>query len=312
MTRQAWGDAIVTVSEAGAALDFFFPDPRLGPPGGPDQVAAGAEREDPLRAVRVTRRRVEVADLDAPPRDAGDAYLRLHLLSHRLARPNSMNLDGIFGVLPTVCWTSLGPVDAGEAGAFLLRARSAGRQVEVRSADKFPPMLDYVVPAGVRVADGSRVRLGAYLAEGTTVMHEGFVNYNAGTLGPAMVEGRISQGVVVGAGTDIGGGASIQGTLSGGGKDRIAVGERCLLSANSGLGISLGDDCVVEAGLYLTAGTIVTLPGGQRVKARELSGQSGLMFIRHSVTGTVEARARTGSWGALNAELHAAPPAAGR
>jgi 2,3,4,5-tetrahydropyridine-2,6-dicarboxylate N-succinyltransferase len=313
VTRQAWGDAIVTVSEAGAALDFFFPDPRLGPPGGPDQVAAGPEREDPLRAVRVTRRRVEVADLDAPPRDAGDAYLRLHLLSHRLARPNSMNLDGIFGVLPTVCWTSLGPVDAAEAGAFQLRAREAGRQVEVRSADKFPPMLDYVVPAGVRVADASRVRLGAYLAEGTTVMHEGFVNYNAGTLGAAMVEGRISQGVVVGAGTDVGGGAAIMGTLSGGGKERITVGERCLLGSNSGLGISLGDECVIEAGLYLTAGTVVTLPGGQRVKARELSGQSGLMFIRHSVTGTVEARTRTGSWGALNAQLHAAaPPAAGQ
>ena len=312
MTRQAWGDAIVTVSEAGAALDFFFPDPRLGPPGGPDQVAAVPERADPLRAVRVTRRRVEVADLDAPPRDAGDAYLRLHLLSHRLARPNSMNLDGIFGVLPTVCWSSLGPVDAAEAGAFQLRARAAGRQVEVRSADKFPPMLDYVVPAGVRVADASRVRLGAYLAEGTTVMHEGFVNYNAGTLGQAMVEGRISQGVVVGAGTDIGGGAAIMGTLSGGGKERITVGERCLLGSNSGLGISLGDDCVIEAGLYLTEGTVVTLATGQRAKARELSGQPGLLFRRNSVTGTVEALPRTGSWGMLNAQLHAAaPPAAG-
>ncbi len=308
MTRQAWGDAIVTVSAAGAALDFFFPDPRLGAPGGPGQVAAGVEREDPLRAVRVTRRRVEVADLDRPPRDAADAYLRLHLLSHRLARPNSMNLDGIFGVLPTVCWTSAGPVDAAEAGAFLLRARVAGRQVEVRSADKFPPMLDYVVPAGVRVADASRVRLGAYLAEGTTVMHEGFVNFNAGTLGACMIEGRISQGVVVGADTDVGGGASIMGTLSGGGKERIAVGERCLLGANSGLGISLGDDCVVEAGLYLTAGTVVTLASGQRVKARELSGQPGLMFIRNSVTGSVEARARTTAWGALNAQLHAAAP----
>jgi len=312
MTRQAWGDAIVTVTEAGAALDFFFPDPRLGPPDGPDQLAAGPERDDPLRAVRVTRRRVEVADLDAPPRDAADAYLRLHLLSHRLARPNSMNLDGIFGVLRTVCWTSLGPVDAAEAGAFQLRARAAGRQVEVRSADKFPPMLDYVVPAGVRVADASRVRLGAYLADGTTVMHEGFVNYNAGTLGAAMVEGRISQGVVVGAGTDIGGGASIMGTLSGGGKDRISVGERCLLGANSGLGISLGDDCVIEAGLYLTAGTVVTLAGGEPVKARELSGRPGLLYRRNSVTGTVEALPRSGSWGTLNAQLHAAaPPAAG-
>jgi 2,3,4,5-tetrahydropyridine-2,6-dicarboxylate N-succinyltransferase len=310
VARQAWGDAIVTISDAGAALDFFFPDPRLGPADGPSHVDPGPDREDPLRGVRVTRRRVQVADLDEPPGDAGDAYLRLHLLSHRLAAPNSMNLDGIFGVLPTVCWTSLGPVDAAEAGAFQLRARAAGHQVQVRSADKFPPMLDYVVPAGVRVADASRVRLGAYLGEGTTVMHEGFVNYNAGTLGAAMVEGRISQGVVVGAGTDVGGGAAIMGTLSGGGKERITVGERCLLGSNSGLGISLGDDCVVEAGLYLTAGTIVTLAGGQRVKARELSGLSGLMFIRHSVTGTVEARARTGSWGALNTQLHAAGPAA--
>jgi 2,3,4,5-tetrahydropyridine-2-carboxylate N-succinyltransferase len=310
VARQAWGDAIVTVSEAGAALDFFFPDPRLGPPDGPSQVDPGPDREDPLRAVRVTRRRVEVADLDEPPGEPGDAYLRLHLLSHRLTRPNSMNLDGVFGVLPTVCWTSLGPVDAAEAGAFQLRARAAGRQVQVRSADKFPPMLDYVVPAGVRVADASRVRLGAYLAEGTTVMHEGFINYNAGTLGASMVEGRISQGVVVGAGTDVGGGAAIMGTLSGGGKERISVGERCLLGSNSGLGISLGDDCVIEAGLYLTAGTIVTLASGQRVKARELSGLSGLMFIRHSITGTVEARARKGSWGALNAQLHTAGPAA--
>ena len=310
MARQAWGDAIVTVSEAGAALDFFFPDPRLGRADGPSQVHPGPDREDPLRGVRVTRRRVQVADLDEPPGDAGDAYLRLHLLSHRVARPNSMNLDGIFGVLPTVYWTSLGPVDAAEAGAFQLRARAAGREVQVRSADKFPPMLDYVVPAGVRVADASRVRLGAYLAEGTTVMHEGFINYNAGTLGAAMVEGRISQGVTVGAGADIGGGAAIMGTLSGGGTERITVGERCLLGSNSGLGISLGDDCVIEAGLYLTAGTIVTLASGQRVKARELSGLSGLLFIRHSVTGTVEARARTGSWGALNAQLHAAGPAA--
>ena len=306
MARQAWGDAIVTVSEAGVPLDFFFPDPRLGPASGPDQFAPPPEREDPIRAVHVTQRRVEIADLDEAPADAGDAYLRLHLLSHRLARPNSMNLDGIFGVLPTVCWTSAGPVDAAGAAAVQMRARAAGREVQVRSADKFPPMLDYVVPAGVRVADASRVRLGAHLAEGTTVMHEGFVNYNAGTLGASMVEGRISQGVVVGAGTDVGGGASIMGTLSGGGKERVAVGERCLLGANSGLGISLGDDCVIEAGLYLTAGTIVTLESGQRVKARELSGQSGLLFRRNSVTGAVEALSRTTSWGALNAHLHGA------
>ncbi len=306
MTRQAWGDAVVTVTGAGAPLDFFFPDPRLGPPGGPAQFPAGPDRADPVRAVRMTHRRVEIADLDAAPGDPGDAYLRLHLLSYRLVRPNTINLDGIFTVLPTVAWTSAGPVDAAETVAVQLRARAAGQQVQVRSVDKFPPMLDYVVPAGVRVADAVRVRLGAHLAEGTTVMQEGFVNFNAGTLGASMVEGRISQGVVVGAGTDIGGGAAIMGTLSGGGKERITVGERCLLGSNSGLGISLGDDCVIEAGLYLTAGTIVTLEDGQRVKARELSGRPGLVFIRHSVTGAVLARPRTTAWGGLNAQLHAA------
>ena len=296
------------MSEAGGGpLDFFFPDPRLGPPAGPGQFTPVPERADQVRAVRITHRRVEIADLDAPPIDSGDAYLRLHLLSYRLVQPNSINVDGIFGVLPTVCWTTAGPVNAAQTVAVQMRARAAGRHIEVQSVDKFPRMLDYVVPDGVRVADASRVRLGAHLAEGTVVMHEGFVNFNAGTLGPSMVEGRISAGVVVGAGTDVGGGAAIMGTLSGGGKERIAVGERCLLGSNSGLGISLGDDCVVEAGLYLTAGTIVTMhASGQRVKARELSGQSGLMFIRNSVTGTVEARPRANAWGALNAQLHSA------
>lgn len=306
MTRQAWGDAVVTVTEAGSKLDYFFPDPQLGPASRPAQFAVSPDHADPVRAVRTTHRRVEIADLDAPPADAGDAYLRLHLLSHRLVRPNTINLDGVFACLPTVGWTSAGPVDPAEIVAVRLRARAAGRQIQVRSVDKFPPMLDYVAPPGVRVADAIRVRLGAHLAEGTTVMHEGFVNFNAGTLGASMIEGRISQGVVVGAGTDIGGGAAIMGILSGGGKERITVGERCLLGSNSGLGISLGDDCVIEAGLYLTAGTVVTLPDGRRVKARELSGQSGLMFIRNSVTGTVQARARTAAWGGLNAQLHAA------
>jgi 2,3,4,5-tetrahydropyridine-2-carboxylate N-succinyltransferase len=310
MARQAWGDAAATVTQAGAALDYFFPDPRLGAPGGASQFAPEPDRDDPVRGVRVTARRVEIADLDAPPAGPGDAYLRLHLLSHRLVRPNSINVDGIFGVLPNVCWTSEGPVDPAEVTAAHLRARAAGRPLQVRGLDKFPPMLDYVAPAGVRIADASRVRLGAHLAEGTVVMHEGFVNFNAGTLGTSMVEGRISQGVVVGAGSDVGGGASIMGTLSGGGKERVSVGERCLIGANAGLGISLGDDCVIEAGLYLTAGTVVTrLPGGEQVKARELSGQSGLMFIRHSVTGRVEARPRAAAWGELNAVLHAPPPA---
>jgi 2,3,4,5-tetrahydropyridine-2,6-dicarboxylate N-succinyltransferase len=291
VTRQAWGDAVVTVTEAGPApLDFFFPDPRLGPPGGPAQFAVSPDYVDPVRAVRVTHRRVHIADLDAAPADTGDAYLRLHLLSHRLVRPNTISLDGIFTVLPTVGWTSAGPVDAAEIVAVRLRARAAGLQIQVRSVDKFPPMLDYVAPSGVRVADAIRVRLGAYLAEGTTVMQEGFVNFNAGTLGASMV----------------GGGAAIMGTLSGGGKERITVGERCLLGSNSGLGISLGDDCVIEAGLYLTAGTIVTLADGQRVKARELSGRPGLTFLRHSVTGAVQARPRTLAWGGLNEQLHAA------
>jgi 2,3,4,5-tetrahydropyridine-2-carboxylate N-succinyltransferase len=215
-----------------------------------------------------------------------------------------MNLDGIFSVLPNVCWTSLGPIAVSEIDDARQRALSCGVHLEVRGVDKFPPMLDFVVPGGVRVADAARVRLGAHLAEGTTVMHEGFVNFNAGTLGPAMVEGRISQGVVVGAGSDIGGGASIMGTLSGGGKQVITIGQGCLLGANAGLGISLGDDCVVEAGLYLTAGTIVTQPDGERVKARDLSGRPGLLFRRNSVSGAVEVIARSGTWGSLSADLH--------
>jgi 2,3,4,5-tetrahydropyridine-2,6-dicarboxylate N-succinyltransferase len=308
MGESAWGDAIATVTLAGAPLSYWFPDPRLGPavPGGDlaDPVAA-EDREDPVRGVRITRQVCVIADLDQPPSDTADAYLRLHLLSHRLMQPNTMNLDGIFKVLPNVGWTSLGPVAAAELGTVRQRALAGGAHLEVRSVDKFPPMLDYVVPSGVRVADAARVRLGAHLAEGTTVMHEGFVNFNAGTLGAAMVEGRISQGVTVGADSDVGGGSSIMGTLSGGGTQVISVGQRCLLGANSGLGISLGDDCVVEAGLYLTAGTIVSLPDGGKAKARELSGRSGLMFIRHSVTGAVQAIQRKGTWGSLSTDLHA-------
>ena len=307
MDESAWGHAIVTVARDGTPLSFYFPAPRLGAPGTADSadLAVPEESEDPVRAVRIARQLCVIADLDQPPADSADAYLRLHLLSHRLVRPNSVNLDGIFKVLPNVCWTSLGPVAVSEIGAVRQRALARGVHLEVRSVDKFPPMLDFVVPGGVRVADAARVRLGAHLAEGTTVMHEGFVNFNAGTLGPAMVEGRISQGVVVGAGTDVGGGASIMGTLSGGGIQVISVGQRCLLGANSGLGISLGDDCVIEAGLYLTAGTIVTLPDGRQAKARDLSGQSGLLFRRNSITGAVEAITRPGTWGSLSTDLHA-------
>jgi 2,3,4,5-tetrahydropyridine-2-carboxylate N-succinyltransferase len=306
--ESAWGHATVTVAQDGSPLSFYFSAPRLGAPGTADradQAAVREEPEDPIRGVRIARQLCVTPDLDQPPADAADAYLRLHLLSHRLVRPNTINLDGIFAVLPNVCWTSLGPAAVSEIDAVRQRALGRGMHLEVRSVDKFPPMLDYVVPSGVRIADAARVRLGAHLAEGTTVMHEGFVNFNAGTLGPAMVEGRISQGVVVGAKTDVGGGASIMGTLSGGGTQVISVGQRCLLGANSGLGISLGDDCIIEAGLYLTAGTIVTLADGRQAKARELSGQSGLLFRRNSTTGTVEAITRPGKWGGLSTDLHA-------
>ena len=286
-------------------LDAWYPQPVLASePAGTNGLPSG-ERADALRGVRVVPVTTVIADLDQPPADTADAYLRLHLLSHRLVRPHGVNLDGVFGVLPNVAWTSLGPVDIAQVTATQLRCRAEGRHLEVYGVDKFPRMTDYVVPGGVRIADADRVRLGAHLAEGTTVMHEGFVNYNAGTLGTSMVEGRISAGVVVGDGSDIGGSASIMGTLSGGGKDVISIGERCLLGANSGLGISLGDDCVVEAGLYVTAGTRVTMPAGEVVKARDLSGASNLLFRRNSQSGAVEAMPRSGTWGGLNAILHA-------
>ena len=305
--RQAWGYGLATVSMNGLVLDTWFPAPALGPadaeePYGPPVELAAAAKEDPRRGVRAQVVHVAI-DLDAAPIDPSDAYLRLHLLSHRLVRPNTINLDGLFDVLNNVVWTNAGPCGVEDFGRTHLRLRDAG-PVQVFSVDKFPRMTDYVVPSGVRIADAARVRLGAHLAEGTIVMHEGFVNFNAGTLGAAMVEGRISQGVVVGRGTDIGGGASIMGTLSGGGTHRVSVGERCLLGAESGIGISLGDDCIVEAGLYVTAGTKVTLQDGPVVKARELSGRSGMLFLRNSVTGTVEVRSRTGEGITLNSALH--------
>jgi 2,3,4,5-tetrahydropyridine-2,6-dicarboxylate N-succinyltransferase len=307
--RTAWGAGFETVDRRGATLDAWFRWVGWGEFGeqAPEEVdlqLAGGDRRDETRRVVLRPTRLTI-DVDAEPASAADVYLRLHLLSHRLAAPNTINLEGVFGLLTTVAWTTLGPVAVDDLADIVLAQRSAGTAVSVRSLDKFPPMLDYVVPTGVRIADGSRVRLGAHLAAGTTVMHEGFCNYNAGTLGTSMVEGRISQGVVVGDGSDIGGGASIMGTLSGGGTERITIGERCLLGANSGIGISLGDDCVVEAGLYVTAGTLVKLPDGQVVKGRELSGISGMMFIRHSQTGAVEIRPRAGgSWAGLNDALH--------
>jgi 2,3,4,5-tetrahydropyridine-2-carboxylate N-succinyltransferase len=287
---------------SGRVLDAYYPEPRLG--SDPGATPAVATTADDVRGVRIEPVTTVIEDLAAPPADVADAYLRLHLLSHRLVRPHGLNLDGIFGVLPNVAWTTLGPVDIEQLAAVRERARANGVHVVVMGVDKFPRMTDYVVPAGVRIADAGRVRLGAHLAEGTTVMHEGFCNYNAGTLGASMVEGRISAGVVVGDGSDIGGGASIMGTLSGGGSQVISIGERCLLGANAGIGISLGDDSVVEAGLYITAGTRVTLPDGEVVKALELSGASNMLFRRDSVTGAVHALQRTGSWGGLNAALH--------
>jgi 2,3,4,5-tetrahydropyridine-2-carboxylate N-succinyltransferase len=324
MTGGAWGYGLATIGDAGEkVLDTWFPDPRLGgeAPGrpgtrllgrsdpihhrdGPHDLAAAAGRDE-RRGVRSAVVLTVIGSLADAPADAHDAYLRLHLLSHRLVKPHELNLDGLFGVLPNVAWTSHGPVDPERLEAARMRFRASGQPFAVTSIDKFPRMTDYVAPPGVRIADADRVRLGAHLADGTTVMHEGFVNFNAGTLGASMVEGRISAGVVVGDGSDIGGGASIMGTLSGGGTTVISLGERCLLGANAGLGISLGDDCVVEAGLYVTAGSRVTLPDGKVVKAAELSGADGLLFRRNSQSGAIEAMPRSGRWSGLNAALHA-------
>jgi len=316
----AWGYGLATLGEPGdRVLDTWFPEPRLGgddapasEPGtrvlgvneGPHELAAATGRDE-RRGVRTVAVLTVIGSLAAPPADAHDGYLRLHLLSHRLIRPHAADLTGLFGVLDNVAWTSHGPVDPAALTAVRMRFRAAGIPFAVTSIDKFPRMTDYVAPTGVRIADADRVRLGAHLAEGTTVMHEGFVNFNAGTLGASMVEGRISAGVVVGAGSDIGGGASIMGTLSGGGTAVISIGERCLLGANAGLGISLGDDCIVEAGLYVTGGSRVTLPDGEVVKAAELSGADGLLFRRNSQSGAIEALPRSGRWSGLNAVLHA-------
>ena len=288
---------------ANVLLDVWYPQPALG-----DKAAhvTGLERgidTDALRGVRVEVI-TTTSDLTAAPKDAADAYLRLHLLSHRLVAPRTINLDGLFGLLTNVAWTSLGPVAVENVTEVAISARAKGIHLNVFGLDKFPRMLDYVVPSGVRIADADRVRLGAHLASGTTVMHEGFVNFNAGTLGASMVEGRISAGVVVGNGSDIGGGASIMGTLSGGGKEVITIGENCLVGANAGVGISLGDSCVVEAGCYITGGSKITLPDNTVVKAKELSGANGLLYRRNSVSGALEAVTREGTWGGLNEALH--------
>ena len=300
----AWGVGIAALDADGATLDVRFRGLGLGDavPADAPSVSTAVDT-DPDRAVALRPVSI-VIDTDSAIADGADAYLRLHLLSHRLVRPRSMNLDGIFGHLQNVAWTDRGPVPVTAVESVQWNLARQGRPFVVHGVDKFPRMTDYVVPSGVRIADASRVRLGAHLSPGTTVMHEGFCNFNAGTLGASMVEGRISQGVIVGDGSDIGGGASIMGTLSGGGKEMVTIGERCLLGANAGIGISLGDDCVVEAGLYVTAGTVVRDPDGNPVKARLLSGQSGLLYRRNSQTGAVETSMRKGSWGGLNADLH--------
>lgn len=302
--KLAWGIGIATVAPNDSVLDVFFRRLGWGESAPKEFLSSLPESHtDPRRGVGLVPINISI-DTSVAPKDAADAYLRLHLMSHRFALPNSMNLDGIFGLLTNVVWTSIGPVEISVVDEVAYSLRRNGEHLTIHGVDKFPRMTDYVVPSGVRIADASRVRLGAHLAAGTTVMHEGFCNFNAGTLGTSMVEGRISAGVVVDDGSDIGGGASIMGTLSGGGKEVVRVGKRCLLGANSGLGISLGDDCIIEAGLYVTGGTLVKLPDATIVKARELSGANNLLFRRNSQTGAVEASQRTGSWGGLNSALH--------
>lgn len=299
----AWGVGLATIAADGTTLDTFFRHLGLGNAVPTATPAETQSTTDERRGVAIVPTSL-VIDTQAAPTSASDVYLRLHLLSHRLVEPRTINLDGAFGLLTNVAWTSIGPVALDTLEDVRYNLLRQGQHLVVHGVDKFPRMTDYVVPSGVRIADASRVRLGAHLASGTTVMHEGFCNFNAGTLGASMVEGRISAGVIVGDGSDIGGGASIMGTLSGGGKEMVTVGKKCLLGANSGLGISLGDECIIEAGLYITAGTQVKLPDGTVVKARELSGASGLLFRRNSQSGAVEAVQRTGNWGGLNAALH--------
>lgn len=301
----AYGFGIATQNLAGSILECSFYQLGLGnaPTNNMDSNFKSLIGEDPIRKVKKVAIEVKI-NLNDKPKDAADVYLRLHLLSHRLVKPHGVNLDGIFSLLANVVWTSAGACEVEGFEKVRPQLLNKFQNLTIYGVDKFPRMVDYVIPAGVRIADGDRVRLGAYLSSGTTVMHEGFVNFNAGTLGKSMVEGRISAGVVVGDGSDIGGGASIMGTLSGGGKEVISIGERTLLGANSGIGISLGNDCVVEAGIYVTAGSKITLPDGKIVKAKELSGADNLLFRRNSQTGSLEVLLKTGSWSGLNSTLH--------
>ena len=302
---KGYGFGIATQTRSGQILECSFHSLGLGvaPANKSDTNFDALLGEDSIRGVKKIAVEM-VINLDEKPKDAVDVYLRLHLLSHRLVKPHAINLDGIFGLLTNVVWTSAGACEVEGFAKVRAQLQSKFGNLVVYSVDKFPRMIDYVIPEGVRIADGDRVRLGAYLSPGTTVMHEGFVNFNAGTLGKSMVEGRISAGVVVGDGSDIGGGASIMGTLSGGGNEIISIGERTLLGANSGIGISLGDDCVVEAGVYITAGSKITLPNGSIVKAKELSGSNNLLFRRNSQTGALEVMAKSGKWSGLNSDLH--------
>jgi len=320
LNRSAAAIGIATLDADGTPLDAWYPSLALGEAGGDrgtfsasvhelsEAMGEDASRllaEDPIRGVHRVGVKVAIPDLSLPVEGLHDLFLRLHLLSHRLVRPNSLNLDGMFEVMdPDIAWTSSGPCRASKLGDVMRRAKMAGQPLHVRSLFAVPPMLDYVWPSGVTIADAARVLLGAHLAPGTMVTHEGFCGLNAGSLGPSMIEGRISAGVVIGSGSDVGGGASLMGTISGGGRERVSLGERCLLGANSGVGIALGDDCLVEAGCYITAGALVALPDGSVVKARELSGRPRLIYRRNSRTGSLEALENTGRWGGLNPVLH--------
>ncbi len=303
--NSAYGFGIATQTQSGQILECSFYSLGVGsaPAASSSDDYKSLEGDDQIRRVKRVAVVVNI-DLTDQPKDVADAYLRLHLLSHRVVKPHGLNLDGIFAILPNVVWTSVGACAVEGFEQIRPKLQNKYGNIVIYAVDKFPRMIDYVIPEGVRIADGDRVRLGAYLSPGTTVMHEGFVNFNAGTLGKSMVEGRISAGVVVGDGSDIGGGASIMGTLSGGGKEVISIGQRTLLGANSGVGISLGDDCVVEAGVYITAGSKITLPDGKVIKAKELSGGNNLLFRRNSQSGALEALAKTGSWSGLNSVLH--------
>jgi 2,3,4,5-tetrahydropyridine-2-carboxylate N-succinyltransferase len=300
--QTAFGIGIATQNQAGEILECWFHTLGFGAKTGVDKFSE-LLTTDEIRKVKRINLSLEI-DLAKPAKDVADVYLRLQLLSHRIVKPHGLNLDGIFGILPNLVWSSLGPCEVSTFNEVQPLLRAKHQSLVIYGVDKFPRMIDYVVPEGVRIADGDRVRLGAYLSSGTTVMHEGFINFNAGTLGKSMVEGRISAGVVVGDGSDIGGGASIMGTLSGGGTEIISIGKRTLLGANSGIGISLGEDCVVEAGAYITAGSKISLPDGTTVKAKELSGANNLLFRRNSQSGALEALPKTGGWKGLNSVLH--------